>query len=114
MDVWPVIANGDPSPRTEIVYNVDPFMGGVREGDWKLVWKAALPPKIELFNLADDPAEANDLAAEFPDKVADLQARIIELSTQMAPPKLLMEAIRLTFYAPPVSGDPSVLLGQGD
>ncbi len=114
MDVWPVIANGDPSPRTEIVYNVDPFMGGVRKGDWKLVWKAALPPKIELFNLADDPAEANDLAAEFPDKVADLQARIIELSTQMAPPKLLMEAIRLTFYAPPVSGDPSVLLGQGD
>jgi arylsulfatase A-like enzyme len=114
MDVWPVIADGATSPRTEIVYNVDPFMGAVREGDWKLVWKAALPPTIELYNLADDPGEAHDLAAEFPAKVADLQARVIELSTQMTPPKLLAEAIRLTFYAPPVSGDPSVLFGQGD
>ena len=39
---------------------------------------------------------------------------IVELSTQMAPPRLIMEAIRLTFYAPPVTGDPSVLFGQGD
>ncbi|MCF1708648.1 arylsulfatase [Tabrizicola sp. J26] len=114
MDMWPVIADGATSPRTEIVYNVDPLMGAVREGDWKLVWKASLPPAIELFNLKDDPAEATNLAAEMPSEVADLQARIIELSTQMAPPQLIMEAIRLTFYAPPVSGDPSVLLNQGD
>ena len=114
MDVWPVIARGAASPRSEIVYNVDPLMGAVRQGDWKLVWKAALPPAIELFNLADDPTETRNLAAELPDRVAALQARIVALATEMAPPLLLMEAIRLTFYAPPISGDPSVLFNQGD
>ncbi len=112
--MWAVIAEGAPSPRSEIVYNVDPLIGAVREGDWKLVWKAALPPSVELFNLADDPGEAKNLAANFPDTVAALQARIVELSAQMAPPQLIMEAIRLTFQVPPVSGDPSVLLNQGD
>ncbi len=114
MDVWPVIAGGAASPRSEIVYNVDPLMGAVRQGDWKLVWKAALPPAVELFNLADDPAETRNLAAELPDRVAALQDRIVALATEMAPPLLLMEAVRLTFCAPPVSGDPSVLFNQGD
>ena len=113
-DVWPVIATGAASPRSEIVYNVDPLMGAVRDGDWKLVWKAALPPKVELFDLAKDPGEADDLAAQFPEKVAALQSRIVALAAEMAPPQLILEAIRLTFYAPPVSGDPSVLFGQGD
>lgn len=114
MDVWPVIAGGAASPRSEIVYNVDPLMGAVRQGDWKLVWKAALPPAVELFNLADDPAETRNLAAELPDRVAALQDRIVALATEMAPPLLLIEAVRLTFYAPLVSGDPSVLFNQGD
>lgn len=49
--------NGRSLARSEIVYNVDPLMGAVRDGDWKLVWKAALPPKVELFDLAKDPGE---------------------------------------------------------
>lgn len=114
MDVWQVIAGGAPSPRTEIVYNVDPLTGAVREGDWKLVWKAALPPAIELFNLAEDPGEARDLTSHFPEKVAEMQARIVLLATEMVPPQLIMEAIRLTFQGPLVSGDPSLLLNQGD
>ncbi len=114
MDVWPVIAEGAPSPRHEIVYNVDPVAGAVRRGDWKLVWQAALPPRIELFNLADDPAEARNLAAGFPALTADLQARVIALAAAMTPPQLLMEAIRLTFYAPPEAGDISDLAPAAD
>ena len=78
------------------------------------MWKATLPQRIELFNLSDDKSEAKDLAAENPAKVAELKARIEELAADMAPPLLLMEAVRLTFHAPPVTGDPSVLFSLGD
>ncbi len=114
MNVWGALAEGKPSPRNEIVYNVDPMGGAVREGDWKLVWKAALPQKLQLFDLAADPSETTDLAAQHPEKVAALGNRIEALASEMAPPLLLMEAVRLTFYTPPVSGDPSVLFSLGD
>ena len=35
------------------MYNIEPFRGAVRQGDWKLVWRSLLPSKIELFNIAD-------------------------------------------------------------
>lgn len=114
MDVWATIADGEASPRSEVVYNIDPMAGAVRQGDWKLVWKAALPPKVELFDLAEDKSEENDLSAQNPDKVKELQARITQLAGEMTPPLLLMEAVRLTFYVPPVTVDPSVLFSLGD
>jgi len=43
----------------------------VREGDWKL---HALRDQRELINLAEDPAEARNLAAEHPEKVRALTA----------------------------------------
>lgn len=113
-NVWATIAEGAASPRSEIVYNVDPLAGALRDGNWKLVWKAALPPKVELFDLLADPYETTDQAAQNPDVVRRMQARIADLATQMAPPLLIQEAIRLTFQVPPVSGDTSVLFGQGD
>jgi arylsulfatase A-like enzyme len=42
-DVWGTISENQPSPRTELVYNVEPFRGAVREGDWKLIWRTPLP-----------------------------------------------------------------------
>ena len=48
--------------------------GAVREGDWKLIeWYEG---GIELYNLADDPGEKHDLAAENPAKVNELQAKL--------------------------------------
>lgn len=101
VNVWSTVSTGSASPRKEVVYNVDPTGGAVREGDWKLVWQASLPQKIELFNLARDPSEKNDLAKANPDIVARLQRRITELSRQMAPPLLMAEAVKLTYYTPP-------------
>lgn len=89
VDVWQTISEGAASPRTEIVYNVEPFRAGIRQGDWKLVWRTLLPATVELFNIAQDPSEKNNLAAENPDKVASLQKRANELAAAMAKPALL-------------------------
>lgn len=114
LDVWSALAEGKQSPRNEIVYNIDPMAGAVRQANWKLVWKATLPQQVELFDLARDPSEKTNLASAHPDKVAALSARIDALSKEMSPPLLLMEAVRLTFYAPPVTGDPAALFSMGD
>ncbi|HUF68984.1 MAG TPA: arylsulfatase, partial [Longimicrobiales bacterium] len=47
----------------------------IREGDWKLAHDRRRPDRLELFNLREDPAEARDVAADYPARVAELQAR---------------------------------------
>ena len=94
LDIWATISEGKPSARTEVVYNVEMFRGAVRRGDWKLVWRTTLPSKLELFNLAQDPYEKNDLAQQTPDKVRELQQRIDALGAEMAPSLLLEEIFK--------------------
>lgn len=45
----------------------------IRQGDWKLVWGAS-DKRWELYNLARDRTETNDLAASHPDRVKALSA----------------------------------------
>ncbi len=85
MNVWKTIAEGEPSPRKEIVYNVEMFRGAVRQGDWKLVMRPTLPAKLELFNLAQDPGETTDVSADNPQMVATLRNRIDTLAREMKP-----------------------------
>jgi uncharacterized sulfatase len=47
-----------------------------RAGDWKLIMPVAADGKPELYNLADDPAEAKNLAATQPERVAELRKRL--------------------------------------
>jgi len=94
LDVWSTISEGKPSPRTEVVYNVELFRGAVRKDDWKLVWKTTLPSKIELFNLAQDPYEKNNVAEQNPEKVRELQKRIETLSSEMAKSLLLTDVFK--------------------
>ncbi len=104
LNVWGTISEGQPSPRTEIVYNVEPFRAGIREGDWKLIWRTVLPSAVELYNIAEDPYETKNLAAENPDKVAALEKRANELAAVMAKPLLLVtefNALRERLHVPP-------------
>jgi arylsulfatase A-like enzyme len=73
-----VLAGQAESPRTEQDYLAWELFGNraVRQGDWKLRWqyKPLGKGEWELFNLASDPAERKDLAAEQPEKVKTLLA----------------------------------------
>ncbi len=95
MDVWSTISEGKPSPREAMVYNIEPYRAGVRKGNWKLVWTTLLPQRVELFDLAKDPSESNNVAEQYPDKVKELQAWATELAKQAAPPLFLLELVRL-------------------
>jgi arylsulfatase A-like enzyme len=96
VDMWPTISEGKPSPRDEIVYNVEPMAAGIRKADWKLVWRVMLPSQVELFNLAKDPSETTNVADQNREKVGELQKRAEELSRQGVPPLLMEEALGVT------------------
>jgi arylsulfatase A-like enzyme len=73
--------------ETDVHQNAGNRVVAVRRGDWKLIWPIdpdhpilSGPPR--LYDLADDPDERHDVAAEHPERVAALRAaaeRWIEL-----------------------------------
>jgi arylsulfatase A-like enzyme len=111
-DAWPAITENAGSPHEFILLNTAHGKGALRMGDWKLVIGGNMPdsedgpesgaaPKkakgkgrkkaadstLELFNLAEDPNEKNNLAASHPEKVAELRKKLDELAAQAVPPK---------------------------
>ncbi len=95
VDVWSTISTGAASPRTEIVYNIEPFRAGVRQGDWKLIWRTFLPSAIELYDLSKDPGEKQNVAAANPAQVAALQARAEALAKEAAKPLFLLDQFKV-------------------
>jgi arylsulfatase A-like enzyme len=102
VDIWATISQGKPSPRTEVIYNLEPSVAAVRQGDWKLVWHASLPASTELYNLAEDPDEKADVAAMHPEEAAALQKRLDKLATEQAPPLFTRATAELIGNLPPV------------
>ena len=91
IDVWSAIAEGKPSPRDEVVYDIEPFRAAVRKGDWKLVWKVNLPSQVELFNITEDPSEKTNLADKYPQKVTELKQQIEALARDAVEPLILKQ-----------------------
>ena len=117
VDVWASISEGKPSPRQEVVYNIEPFRGGVREGDWKLIWRTPLPSALELYNIPQDPSEKNNLAEKNPQKVAELQKRIEQLSKESAKSLFLLqafEAVKGSAHGAPALPNEEGYFTQGD
>ena len=81
-DIWATVAEGKPSPHEDILVNVEAFRGAIIKGNWKLVKIALLPGKTELFDLTADPGEKNDVAAQNPEVVRDLEARLLAYAKQ--------------------------------
>ena len=84
-DIWPTLAEGVSSPHEDILINVEAFRGAIRKGDWKLVKIALLPGKTELFDLSKDPGEQNNVADQFPEIAADLEARLMAYAKEKKP-----------------------------
>lgn len=133
VDVWPVIAEGKPTPHHEILLNATPTEGGLWEDGWKLVVNGtpveaqAAPPQatqppmggkkkkgkkkaqqriakgLELYNLKADPYEKTNLAAEQPERVKAMLARYETYFKAAAPPKF--EEAPVDYKAPAIWGE---------
>jgi arylsulfatase A-like enzyme len=94
VDVWPVIAQGKPSPRQEALLNVEELRGSLRVGDWKLIVHAALPGRVELYNLKADPSEEDNQAERDPERVQNMLRKLTGYAWEMAPSRYLEELAR--------------------
>jgi arylsulfatase A-like enzyme len=119
VNVWETMSEGKPSPRTEIIYNIEPFRGAVRQGDWKLIWRTLVPTSVDLYNLTEDPYEKNNVAGAHPDKVAAMQERINALGKEASKPLVMQYAAGVAFkHGKPIiaseKGQPQALIGGGE
>jgi arylsulfatase A-like enzyme len=76
IDATATLRDGAASPHEDVLINVEVFRGAIRKGDWKLIKKAVLPSKTELFDLFKDPGESENLAEQRPEIARDLEARL--------------------------------------
>ncbi|MBW3596125.1 MAG: sulfatase [Planctomycetes bacterium] len=78
----PLLRGGDQLDREAIFWHYPHYsnQGGVpgaavRAGDWKLIERFE-DGRVHLYNLAEDIGEQHDMAADHPDRVADLRNRL--------------------------------------
>lgn len=90
MDIWPMLTQSAKSPHDAILLvGNQPNRAAIRMGDWKLLLNASQKDaeestggegdaggNVELYNLAEDISEKQDLADSHPDKVQALRARL--------------------------------------
>ncbi|WP_428306552.1 arylsulfatase [Lacipirellula sp.] len=120
LDASATLADGAPSPHDAILLNTTPTEGAIRAGAWKLIARAnAVQPRAkgnkkkqaqylgreatELFNLNDDPYEQKNLAAEHPERVAELRKLLLEFSDEAVPPQAMPRPA--AYNAPAIWGD---------
>jgi arylsulfatase A-like enzyme len=92
MNIWPVLTRQEKAPLPRTIYSAGTGFrsAALRHGDWKLIVSRAAEgkkgpkqsPSEELFNLASDPGETKNLAAEKPDVLADLKQRLATISAR--------------------------------
>lgn len=111
LDMRDTLMGKAPSPRRTTIYSIEPQQAAIAQDNWKLVWGTTLPTKVELFDLAADPAETTNLADRHPQRVADMQA-LVQAEAQVAAPSKFMHSVFGTLW--PVLFGAAVLPGEQD
>lgn len=75
-DVWPTLTGEVAKPEPRSFYIALRNAAAVRDGDWKLI--VGKDGKRELFNLAADPYEKEELSQREPMRVAALEKQFVE------------------------------------
>ena len=113
VDVWPVITKGVKRSSDTILINSNPFHGAIRVGDFKLVknghvnnnqTEQAESETFELFNLAEDPFEKNDLAQSMPEKLAALKAVLTKFEKESVKANIPPNRMPSDFKVPEIWG----------
>jgi arylsulfatase len=96
----PVLSGQAASPRTDKDYIAWEVFGNraLRQGEWKIRWEIKPIGKSdwELFNLAQDPGERNDLAAQNPDKLKEMLVlwdKYVKENNVILPDRTLFETL---------------------
>jgi arylsulfatase len=114
----PVLAGQADSVRTDQDYLAWEIFGNraVRQGEWKLRWQYKPYGKgdWELFNVANDPAERKDVAAEKPDKLQAMVAlwdNYVRTNNVVLPSRSVFETLedQLPMRVPVESGYPPLI-----
>jgi arylsulfatase A-like enzyme len=87
VNLLPYLEGKEQSPPHQSLFWRFGQQWAVRDGDWKLVASRIDGFKPQLFNLAEDIGEANDLTAKHPEKVAELKAEWGEWNAGNVPAK---------------------------
>ena len=93
VDLLPYLTGEKPGAPHDTLYWRFGDQWAVRHGDWKLVGGAKGDLAGELYNIADDKAESNNLAAESIDKVAELKSLWDAWNKEQAPPSAPKEPL---------------------
>ncbi len=131
IDIWPMFSLGTPTEHESILLNATPKNGAIRMGDFKLVINGSSvdaddggeeapttrardrraarrveqsgEEKIELFNIAKDPYEKENLAKSNPEKVKELHAAYDKFASEAVEPKSKPKAA--DFKSPKIWGE---------
>ncbi len=98
IDIWPVLTQGAKIPRDALLLpGMKPETMALRMGDWKLLLSPSEKDaedagssesssgKMELYNLANDISEKNNLAASQPEKLKEMRSRLDALIKNAVP-----------------------------
>ncbi len=102
-DVWPMLTKAEKSPHDAILCVQSPTRAAVRMGDWKLLMNASQQDDeegtagkskkgkrkqgetLELYNLATDVGETQNLASQEPERVKQMRDKLTSLLENHAP-----------------------------